>query len=263
MSTTETKKPEEAPKVPSKHNTLKLTVHPAADIFPMMDDRELKELAESIKKHGLREKLVVTTEGILVDGRNRFAAMNLAEIGVKDSHVTIVDFDEAPYTVEEYVVMANIERRNLNRTQRRELAGKLALMMEAAQEDKPREEKVDTTAKAADIAGVSRRTAADAKKETLVKLGLRKKPVELPASQKRRPTKSERKPARPPAVCKTLEAARDNILITGKRWPEDRKRQAVAYCLDILAEFPEQRIALESIRDTVASAQETGEEVAS
>jgi uncharacterized tellurite resistance protein B-like protein len=242
-------------KVPSKHNVIKLTVHPAADVFPMMPDAELQALADSIKEHGLREKLVVTTDGVLVDGRNRFAAMNLAEIGLKSEHVTIVDFEQAPYSVEEYVVMANIERRNLTREQRKELAGKLALMMEAAQEDKPKDEKVDTTKKAADVAGVSRRTAADAKKATLVSLGLKKPETALPAGQSRKKTttKVDQKPARPPSVTKALTQARDNILITGKKWPADRAEQAVALCLDIIAEFPEAAAKMQALRTVNAA----------
>lgn len=70
-------------------------------------------------------------------------------------------------SVEEYVVMANLERRNLTRQQRRDLAGQLAVMLEKAQKDKPKEERIDTTAKAAESAGVSRRTAAEAKKEAV------------------------------------------------------------------------------------------------
>jgi hypothetical protein len=216
---------------------LKLTVHPAADLFPMMPENELKELAESIKKHGLRERLTVTTDGVLLDGRNRYAAMQLAEIGLTDRHVEIIDFDTMPYSEEEYVAMANIERRNLTREQRRELAGKLAVMMEKQQKDLPKEEQVDTTKAAAEKAGVSRRTAATAKQEAYVALGLRKPPTLVPPPKKS--AKADQKPARPPAVCKALQNARDNIYITGERWPMDRKKQAVAFALDILRAFPD------------------------
>lgn len=34
-------------------------VHPAADLFPMIADSELKEMAESIAKNGLREKIAI------------------------------------------------------------------------------------------------------------------------------------------------------------------------------------------------------------
>jgi hypothetical protein len=58
--------------------------------------------------------------------------------------------------------MANLERRNLNRQQRRELAGKIAIMIQEEQKEMPREEQIDALSKAAKVAGVSRRTAASA-----------------------------------------------------------------------------------------------------
>ena len=56
---------------------------PAADVFPMMDGDELRELAEDIRVNGLREPLVLAEikgEDVLVDGRNRRAACKIAEV---------------------------------------------------------------------------------------------------------------------------------------------------------------------------------------
>jgi hypothetical protein len=57
-----------------------LPVHPAAEIFPLMSPDELRALGEDIKKHGLREPVVLfaeeggggiyrETEQLLLDGR--------------------------------------------------------------------------------------------------------------------------------------------------------------------------------------------------
>jgi hypothetical protein len=48
-------------------------VHPAADVFPMMSDEEINDLAADIKKHGLARPIVfyVTTK----PGRNGDAAL--------------------------------------------------------------------------------------------------------------------------------------------------------------------------------------------
>ena len=58
-----------------------LPVHPAADLFPLMGNDELRELADDIAKHGLREKvdLYFDRDGkcFLLDGRNRVAALVL------------------------------------------------------------------------------------------------------------------------------------------------------------------------------------------
>lgn len=171
-------------------NEPQITVHPAAAIFPLMSDEELAELADSIKKHGLREKIhafSVVGDGVtnwtVVDGRNRLEALRrylqkkdteiiadyIQPVGTGDlgDNFITVKTGMTSYTVPvaDYVMMANIERRNLTQQQRKDLAGKLAVMIQAAQADKPKAERIDATAEAAKKAGVSRRTAATAAKE--------------------------------------------------------------------------------------------------
>ena len=48
-------------------------VHPYADKFPMLPEPELAELAESIRANGLRNPIVLTPDGLILDGRNRAA----------------------------------------------------------------------------------------------------------------------------------------------------------------------------------------------
>ena len=61
-----------------------LEVHPAAELFPLMSEAELKELAADIEKNGLRIPIVMWPNSdkklLLIDGRNRLDA--LAELGV-------------------------------------------------------------------------------------------------------------------------------------------------------------------------------------
>lgn len=157
-----------------------ITVHPAAAIFPMMSDEEIAEMANSIQKHGLREKIhaipQVTdtqTDWLVVDGRNRLEAirrhLKLTDVDIIARFIAPVNLTTLGATPEEYVMMANIERRNLSQAQRRELAGKLALMLEERQKNLPKDEQVDTLSVAAEKAGVSRRTAATSKAEAKVK----------------------------------------------------------------------------------------------
>ena len=47
--------------------------HPAADAFPMMDEKRLSELRADIKANGLREPVTIC-EGMILDGRNRYRA---------------------------------------------------------------------------------------------------------------------------------------------------------------------------------------------
>ena len=57
-----------------------MPVHPAADLFPMLDDAELVALGNDIKANGLASPIIIDSEGIdgrpvLIDGRNRLAAL--------------------------------------------------------------------------------------------------------------------------------------------------------------------------------------------
>lgn len=51
----------------------KYETHPAADLFPLMDEDALSRLAEDIEKHGQRDP-VVLCDGKVLDGRNRVLA---------------------------------------------------------------------------------------------------------------------------------------------------------------------------------------------
>lgn len=67
-----------------------IKVHPAADIFPMLPEEELRKLGADIKEHGLHEPILfwspvdppITADHpfFLLDGRNRVAAMELVGI---------------------------------------------------------------------------------------------------------------------------------------------------------------------------------------
>ena len=42
-------------------------VHPYADKFPMLPEPELAELAESIRANGLRNPIVLTPDGLILE----------------------------------------------------------------------------------------------------------------------------------------------------------------------------------------------------
>lgn len=98
-----------------KVDVFKLPVLKEADIFPMLDEDDLKALSEDIKENGLREPLVlakVNKKTVLVDGRNRREACKLAKI---DPDYVYLDEDENPAA---YVISANIHRRHMTKSQR-------------------------------------------------------------------------------------------------------------------------------------------------
>ena len=79
-------------------------VHPYADKFPMLPEPELAELAESIRANGLRNPIVLTPDGLILDGRNRAAACE--RVGVAPT-TTVYEGDD----LAEYVIDCNTSRR--------------------------------------------------------------------------------------------------------------------------------------------------------
>lgn len=53
--------------------------HPIANVWPMMQDEQLKELAADIKKNGLLQPIWLY-KGAILDGRNRWAACEIAGV---------------------------------------------------------------------------------------------------------------------------------------------------------------------------------------
>ena len=105
-------------------------VHPAAAVFPMMNDAELKELAEDIKKQGLIHPVVLNyDESILFDGRNRLRACEMAGADTGEDYLVTTTLDDLPEEqVLSYIVSANIHRRHLTAGQKATLATELEPM---------------------------------------------------------------------------------------------------------------------------------------
>ncbi len=93
-------------------------IHEAANIFPMLPEDELAELAADIKANGLIHEIVLDKDGALVDGRNRLIACRRA--GVEPRFTTLDGQDPVSY-----VLSANVNRRNLTKGQRAMAAVKL------------------------------------------------------------------------------------------------------------------------------------------
>jgi hypothetical protein len=88
-----------------------LEVHPVADLFPMLAEDELAELAADIKQRGLLQPVVLDPEGRVLDGRNRLAACEMA--GVEPEFTTYEGDDPAGYAL-----AVNIARRHLTKGQK-------------------------------------------------------------------------------------------------------------------------------------------------
>lgn len=92
--------------------------HPIANVFPMLPEGELAILAEDIKVNGLHHP-VITFEGKILDGRNRYRACEMA--GIKPSYKSYEGEDAIGFVVSE-----NINRRHMDESQRAMCAARLA-----------------------------------------------------------------------------------------------------------------------------------------
>jgi hypothetical protein len=110
--------------------TSTLTVHPVANVFPLMEGDEFEAFKADIAAHGQREP-VWLHEGRIIDGRNRYRACQVLGIEVQtrewDGKGSLVAF----------VVSLNMHRRHLTAGQRATLGVEVDLLM--AKEAKERQ----------------------------------------------------------------------------------------------------------------------------
>jgi hypothetical protein len=99
--------------------TKTLEFHDIAAAFPRLDDVELEDMARSIEKSGLQEPITLF-EGKILDGRNRYAAWDLAESngGEKKGAIPTVTFKGSREAAEVFSIVKNILRRHLSDVQR-------------------------------------------------------------------------------------------------------------------------------------------------
>jgi ParB-like chromosome segregation protein Spo0J len=105
--------------------------HPAADLFPMMTDAELDDLAADIRENGLHHA-VVTLDGQILDGRNRFLACRKAEVEPR--------FEEwaGSGSPTAWVLSENLHRRHLSASQKATVAVEALPIFEAEARERQR-----------------------------------------------------------------------------------------------------------------------------
>jgi ParB-like nuclease domain len=85
-------------------------VHPIADLFPMMSDGELSDLAADIRVNGLLDPITVDKDGVIIDGRNRARACEIA--GIEPATAPFEGDDPGAF-----IIAKNICRRHLTKGQ--------------------------------------------------------------------------------------------------------------------------------------------------
>jgi hypothetical protein len=106
--------------LPPGHAPLKF--HPLANLFPMLSDSELDDLAEDIRANGQVET-VKLHRGMVLDGRNRYTACGRKNLGVRTEI-----FEGSEREALSWVISKNLKRRHLTESQRAMVAAKLSTM---------------------------------------------------------------------------------------------------------------------------------------
>jgi hypothetical protein len=97
---------------------MKYELHPACAAWPAMTAEELRELAEDIAANGLRDPVTLTPDGLLLDGRNRALACDMA-----DFDPATTTFDGDPWL---FSLSRNKHRRHMSIDQIALVAARLA-----------------------------------------------------------------------------------------------------------------------------------------
>jgi hypothetical protein len=98
----------------------RLPFHPAAEKFPLMNDAELKALAEDIKAHGLNED-IETLDGMVLDGRNRYNACLMIRFDLTNRIHALSDNTDPV----NHLVSKNLMRRHLTKLERALFAARM------------------------------------------------------------------------------------------------------------------------------------------
>jgi ParB/RepB/Spo0J family partition protein len=96
-------------------------VHPFAEVFPLLDDEALAELAADIRQNG-QQFPIITCRGVIIDGRNRLKACEMA--GVEP--VFWIQDELTDSEITSIIISANLHRRHLTTMQRAHIGAELA-----------------------------------------------------------------------------------------------------------------------------------------
>lgn len=133
-----------------------LPFHQLASIFPLMRGAEYEALVGDIRENGLLEPIVLY-DGQVLDGRNRQRACLDAGVPLR----TITYDGDDPLS---FVLSQNLERRQLNESQRAMAAARLAILSDGVRSDRQGAQNcAPTQEQAADRMRVARRSVQSAR----------------------------------------------------------------------------------------------------
>jgi len=102
-----------------------LQLHADAERVPVPDHGDLRALRESLRENGQEDPIDITADGVILDGRTRWAL--LRELGAESIHVRVVDIPEGQQAG--YMVDRAVARRHLTTHQKRALNALLSVQI--------------------------------------------------------------------------------------------------------------------------------------
>lgn len=99
--------------------------HPACLALPVPTAEEVARMAEDLRRHGLREPIVITDEGMVLDGRLRLLGAEEAGVPLRLRVVHLASEAEAA----ELVASLHLARRHMSNSQRAMVAERLAFLV--------------------------------------------------------------------------------------------------------------------------------------
>lgn len=136
----------------------KLELHPYCELLPVMPEDQFRELAASIRDHGLRDPIVVDMQNRIVDGRHRYRAC--VETGVIAKFVTT---ELEGVELIDWILDTNVCRRHLEASQRAMISQRFIAEYRKARELAGRKiAEHEITREVAEKTGVAQRTLARA-----------------------------------------------------------------------------------------------------
>src|SRR6476619_3893420 len=86
-------------------------IHPLANAFPLLNDKEFQDMCEDVAKNGFTQPITINGQGLLLDGRNRLQVAWATKV---EPLITRLN----PEDEEAYIVSQNVHRRHLTLGQR-------------------------------------------------------------------------------------------------------------------------------------------------
>ena len=135
-------------------------LHPAAELFPVMDEAAFAALVADIAAHGQREPILIL-DGQVIDGRHRLRACE--QLGLEPLVRQVSADDGDPFGL---VVSLNLHRRHLTESQRAMVAARLETLSHGQRADACRDANLHVCSRghAAQALSVSGRSVAHAAK---------------------------------------------------------------------------------------------------